>query len=161
MKQLCKKYIIFIIGFICVIIDQLIKIIVDLNMELSSKIVVIKNFFTITNVRNYGAAYSILIGGRILLVVIAVIACFIIYKFLIKNEELNKLDKVLYGLLYGGIIGNMIDRVVRGYVVDYLDFYIFGYDFPVFNFADILIIITIMLIILKVLRGDKNESNNR
>lgn len=160
MKQLCKKYIIFIISFLCIIVDQLIKILIDFNVELSSNNVIIKNFFKVTNVRNYGAAWSILMGSRIILILVAFIASYLIYKFLIKGQELTKIDKLLYGLLYGGILGNLIDRICRGYVIDYLDFNIFGYDFPVFNLADILIVISIFIIIIKIFRGDKNESNN-
>ena len=55
-------------------------------------------------------------------------------------------------VLTGGAIGNLIDRMFRGYVVDYLDV-TFGrfYDFPVFNFADICIVISTILIAIWVI----------
>lgn len=55
------------------------------------------------------------------------------------------------GLVLGGALGNMIDRFAYGYVVDFLDFIIFGYDFPVFNFADICIVCGGIGLILVVL----------
>ena len=55
-------------------------------------------------------------------------------------------------MLIGGILGNLIDRIFRGYVVDFLDFKIFGYDYPVFNFADIFITISIIFIIIDIIR---------
>lgn len=64
--------------------------------------------------------------------------------------------QIIYGILLGGIIGNLIDRIIYGYVIDYLNFNIFGYNFPVFNFADICIVISIFIIIIEILKGDKN-----
>jgi signal peptidase II len=79
---------------------------------------------------------GILTGSRILLIIVAIISLFLIYFVLIRNKKLNNFDILCFGLLYGGIIGNLIDRVVRGYVVDYLEFIIVNYNFPIFNVAD-------------------------
>jgi len=56
--------------------------------------------------------------------------------------------------------GNLIDRIVSGYVIDFLDFYLFRYDYPVFNVADIAIVIGIFLLTYAVIKGeDVNETN--
>ena len=59
----------------------------------------------------------------------------------------------------GGIVGNLFDRLVRGYVIDFLNFNIFSYDFPVFNIADTFIVVGIILILIEMMIvGDKDES---
>lgn len=135
-------------SFICILIDQIIKIIITTNLKFTESINVIKNFFRITYLRNNGAAFSILSGNRIFLILITLIALLIIYIFLIKNKNINKIETICYGTLMGGIIGNLIDRVRLGYVIDYLDFNIINYNYPVFNFADICIVVSAILLLI-------------
>ena len=123
--------------FLSVLLDQIIKIVVSYNMGINDTISIINNFFSITYVTNIGAAWSILSGGRILLILLACLAINLIYFMFIYKKEVDNKNQIFYGLLLGGIIGNLIDRIVFGYVIDYLDFNIFGYNFPIFNIADI------------------------
>jgi len=159
MVSFMKK--ISIITIICILIDQIIKTIITNNLELYQSIKIINNFFNITYVRNDGAAWSILSGGRFLLILIGIISLILIYKYFIKDKKLNNLEIITYGLLLGGIIGNLIDRIAFGYVIDFLDFLIFNYNFPVFNIADTFIVISVFLIIIDTFRGDKNEVSSR
>lgn len=153
-----KKFII--IGIICLVIDQLLKLLVLNNLILNISNEIIPSFFSLTYVQNEGAAFSILSGNRIFLILITLFALIFIYLFLIKKDIDKGINSTIYGVLYGGIIGNLIDRLLRGYVIDYLDFNIFGYNFPIFNFADICIVISIILvIILSIFRGKDNENN--
>ena len=125
---------------------------------LIESIVIIKNFFNLTYVENTGAAFSILENNTIFLILITFVTLFLIYKFLLKNKEFNKLEIITYSLLIGGIIGNLIDRIVYGYVIDYLEFIILNRHMPIFNFADICIVIgTILFLILTI----KEEQNAR
>ena len=50
---------------------------------------------------------------------------------------------------FGGIVGNLIDRLLYGYVIDYLDFELFNYNFAIFNFADICIVLGALILLLK------------
>lgn len=143
------------ISALIVLFDQLIKLVVT-TLGLHNKLSIIPNFFYITYVRNDGAAWSILSGNRILLITIGIIAIVVLYFLLIYKQELSNLKIIYYSILNGGIIGNLLDRIFRGYVIDYLDFKIFNYYFPVFNLADIMIVIGTFLVIIEVLRGDKN-----
>ncbi len=144
--------------------DQLIKIFISNKLLLNESKTIIKGFFDITNVHNYGAAWSILNNQSILLVVIGIIALVIIYFYFIRNKKLNKIDIILISMLISGIIGNMIDRIRFGYVIDYLDFNIFGYDYPVFNLADSLIVVAMILMLIKSLKEEHNakiQSRNK
>lgn len=144
-------------SLIIFIIDQIVKLFIGFSVNLNDSVTIFKDFFYISNVHNYGAAFSILYGNRIFLVLISVITLVFVYYFLLKNKKFSWMDISIYSLLIGGILGNLFDRIVYGYVVDYLDFYIFGYNFPIFNIADICIVCSIILIIIDTLRGGKGE----
>lgn len=152
--------IIIIISFIILLIDQIIKLLITSFFNVNNGITIINNFFDITYVRNYGAAFSILDGNRLLLILISFLSLFLIYKFLIKDKKLSKLEIIVYGLLIGGLLGNLFDRVILGYVIDYLSFNIFGYHFPVFNLADICIVISTILLVF-IIGSDKNDNKSR
>ena len=137
-----------VISIIFVVLDQLIKLIITNNLYLGETLKIIPNFLDITKVHNYGAAWSMFSGNVIILAIIGIIALIFIYSFFVYKKDLHKLEIITYSLLLGGIIGNLIDRIVLGYVVDYLSFNIFGYMFPVFNLADMGIVISVLLIII-------------
>lgn len=149
------------LSLIIISIDQIVKLIIDNNISLNSSIIIVKNFFNITYVRNNGAAFSILSGNQVFLILMAILAIFIIYKYLIKDKILTKINIFIYSILLSGIIGNLIDRVVRGYVIDYLDFKIINYNFPIFNIADICIVIGCLLLILTLKEEEDGSKSNR
>lgn len=152
-----EKFKIILIAVISVILDQIVKYLIISKCTLYKKNPVIDGFFNITYVQNRGAAWGILNNNIILLVVITVLALGLICSFIFKESNIKKLDIVLYGMLLGGIIGNFIDRIFRGYVIDFLDFIIFGYDFPIFNIADMLIVISVGIMIITYWRS-RNEN---
>jgi signal peptidase II len=57
-----------------------------------------------------------------------------------------------FGLIIGGALGNLIDRLVYGKVADFFHFYGFGYDWYVFNIADLAITLGAMAILYDVLK---------
>lgn len=155
-----KKFIL-ILSTLLMFIDQLIKYFVIHNLELYKSIKLIPNFFYITFVKNDGAAFSILRGNRWLLIAIGIIALMFMIKLIIMDKKITKIDVVSYSLVIGGILGNLVDRVLYGSVIDYLDFYLFGYNAPVFNFADSCIVIGAIIIICVLIKeGNNYESNN-
>lgn len=147
-KRLC------ILSFIFILIDQVIKLIVSNNIKLNTDITIINKLFYITNVHNDGAAFSMLSGNVIFLILFTLVALVIIYLFFIKDKELSKIDVILYSMLIGGIVGNFIDRIIYRYVIDYIGVIIGTYYFPIFNFADMCIVISIIGIILFSLKED-------
>ena len=65
--------------------------------------------------------------------------CFLIgmLYFYRTTDHRDRLTRIGVVLMMAGTLGNFIDRLIFQYVRDFLDFIIFGYDFPVFNVADI------------------------
>lgn len=146
------------ISIICLVIDQIIKRLVVINLEFLDTINIIKNFFRITYVKNMGAAWSILSGSRIFLIVITLIALTLLILYIIKNKKISKIEELSYGILIGGIIGNLFDRIRLGYVIDYLDINFGSYHYPVFNFADICIVVSIIILLINSFKEVKNEN---
>ena len=150
-----KKYKSFILTIILVIIDLTVKLIIKNTMIPNQSITIINNFFYITYVKNTGAAWSILSGRKIFLIIFSLIVIISIIYYIIKRKDYNKLELIGYSVVLSGAIGNLIDRIIYGYVIDYLDFYIFNYDYPIFNIADILIVIGIIIIFISY--GGRDE----
>ena len=148
------------LSIILLLLDQISKVLVIRLMNVNHSIELIKNFFYLTYTHNTGAAFSILTGKRIFLILIAIVILIVIFNYLRKNKIEAKLDKLAFSLVIGGSLGNLIDRIVRGYVVDFLDVKIFGYNFPVFNLADTFIVVGVFLLLIS-LTGKEHKNDNR
>lgn len=148
------------IAIVALAIDQISKVIISLFLNLNESIKVIPNFFYLTYVANEGAAWGMFSNAKIIIGIGTILAILLIYHYIYCFKQ-NKRNNIAFGLLIGGLGGNLIDRLMFGYVRDFLDFYIFGYDYPVFNVADICIVIGVILLIIAVLKGeDLNENNS-
>lgn len=150
---------IIILSIIFIIIDQLSKIIVVNNLTNNKSIEVIKSFFYLTYTNNKGAAFSILTGRRILLILVALIVIGVLIYYVRKNKIEGKVNKIALSLVIGGSIGNLIDRILRGAVIDFIDVKIFGYNFPIFNLADTFIVIGVFLLIIEMFRKEHKNDN--
>ena len=108
--------------------------------------------FSITHVRNRGAAWSILEGKTYLLVAIAVIAIVIAFYFIFKDRIKSPVGIISLIMIISGGIGNLIDRVRIKEVIDFikLDFI----SFPIFNFADICVVIGALVFCLWIILSD-------
>ena len=150
---------ILIIAIFSLAIDQISKIIAEEFLILNVGKVLIPNFFNLTLCYNNGAAWSILENQKILIIILTLIALFIIYHFIYCFKK-NTRNNVAFGLIMGGLSGNLIDRIIFSHVRDFLDLYIFGYDFPVFNIADICIVIGVILLIIAIIKGEDISENS-
>ena len=125
-------------GAVSLLLDQGTKIWVEAAMRLNESVPVIDGWFSITSVRNYGAAWSILSGhGWFLLLIAALVTtlCVIFFRYLVSGWPERHFAIFL---VLAGVAGNSIDRVWRGAVVDFLDFHYHSiWHYPVFNVADI------------------------
>ena len=148
------------ISILVFILDRITKILITNNFKLNVKNKIIKNFLYITNCHNKGAAFSLFNGNVIFLVLVTLIVLYIIYNSIRNYKILNLLTTISYGLLLGGILGNLFDRLFYGYVIDFLDFIIFKYDFPIFNIADIAIVFgAFMLLFFEGSEVDERTNN--
>ena len=124
---------------------------------------IIDNFFSLTYVLNDGAAFSLFASRTYLLILIALVCLFfIIYE--LKNNLDDRVLSIGYSLVLAGLLGNFIDRLIDGYIIDYLSFKILGYSYPIFNLADILIVVGIVIVIIKEIfkeRGKKDEVRSK
>ena len=143
------------------LIDIISKLLIDKYLVLNKSYKIINNFFYITKVYNEGASWSILWGMRILLILIRIIVLIGLFYYQRKFKE-NKRNILAFSLLYAGIIGNLLDRIIYGYVIDFIDFKIFNYDYPVFNIADMCIVFGIILMGIAIMkREDECEISSR
>ena len=136
--------IVFTIVFL--LIDIVSKLVISNLMNVYDSVIVIKNVFNITYVRNTGAAWSLFSDNTWLIIIISLIIISFIVFYIYKNRPKNKIENISYSLVLGGAIGNFIDRIIYGYVIDFLDFNIFGYDYPIFNLADTFIVIGVIIL---------------
>lgn len=138
--------------------DQIIKFLVS---KYITNITIIPNFISLIYAENDGVAFSMLSGGRIIIIIISIILLSFLAYYMNKDYVSKKKDDILmdvsYGLLFGGILGNLLDRIIRGIVIDYISINIIGYHFPIFNLADVMITIGVIIMIIRTL---KSESKN-
>lgn len=141
-----KKEKLYKISVITIIIDQLIKLFIKTNII--KDIVIIPKIFKMTNVINTGAAFSILKNNNTLLILITIIILVLLNYYIKKNNIEN--DYFELGIILGGIVGNLFDRLLYNGVIDYIEIS----NFPVFNLADSLIVLGIILLIIKEFKKD-------
>ena len=146
---------------IILMLDQFIKILVNRYMDLGSSIKIIPNFFSLFYLKNTGAAFSILEDSTVLLVIISAIVIVLLDRYIKKEKNFTKLSEVGLGLIMGGIFGNLIDRIIHHGVIDYLSFRIFNYNFPVFNLADMTIVIGVGLLLISMILDTRKEESKK
>ena len=149
---------IIILSIIFLIVDQITKILVVNSLVPGENIEIIKNIFNIIYTNNTGAAFSILLGKRIFLIVVAVLIIGVLLYYIKRNKIEKKIDIIALSFVIGGSLGNLIDRIVRGYVIDFISIKIGNYNFPIFNVADILIVIGVFLLLLSSRRSQSDDN---
>ena len=149
---------IIILSIIFLIVDQITKILVVNSLVPGENIEIIKNIFNIIYTNNTGAAFSILLGKRVFLIVVAVLIIGVLLYYIKRNKIEKKIDIIALSFVIGGSLGNLIDRIVRGYVIDFISIKIGNYNFPIFNVADILIVIGVFLLLLSSRRRQSDDN---
>lgn len=153
-----KKFAIVII-IVGVLVDQLTKLMITGSIELYETIKLIPNFLYLTFVKNTGAAWSILEGNMLFFYLITVVALGFMVYYLVKLEAHHKLEILAMGLLISGTLGNFIDRLWLQYVRDFIGMIFFGYYFPIFNVADMLLTFGVIIMAFAIIRKESHENN--
>jgi signal peptidase II len=139
---------VLLLGLVILILDQLTKQWIRSSYTYGDSHPIIEGLFNLVYVRNDGAAWNLLSGHSIILILVSVVVLvlLIIYRRSFLQEQFS--HKILLGLMVGGIVGNLIDRIRFGWVTDFLDFHIGTHHWPAFNVADSAICIAVSLYII-------------
>ena len=87
---------------------------------------------------------------------VVLIPIIVILMLIFTKKVSDNIETIAWSMIIAGAIGNYIDRIVRGYVVDFINLYIL----PVFNFADMCIVMGCLIIILMQIIDRKGEMKN-
>lgn len=145
-----------------VVLDQITKALIVRSFELHEYRPVIDGFFSLSHVRNRGAAFGILSNADlpfqpVLLSALSLAALLAIAYYFIRLPATARLPRLALALVLGGAVGNLIDRVRLGYVVDFVHVFWREHAWPDFNVADSAITVGVVLLILDILRESRNE----
>lgn len=150
-------------GFL-VLIDQVAKLYIDHSMTLHATIPVIDNFFSITYIRNPGAAFGLFAQSEFripFLVGVSLVALVAIIVVLHKLPGKDKVPVIALSCIFAGACGNLVDRIRLGEVIDFLDVYWKNYHWPAFNVADMAICLGAFLYVVFTLKEERQRSLNR
>ncbi len=141
------------VGIAVVIIDQVTKMWIMESMRLHESIPVIPNLFSLTYIRNPGAAFGLLAGSSnafrmVFFGVTSLFALALLGTILVRLPEKDWMGQLSIAGILGGAIGNLIDRLRFGEVIDFLDVYIESYHWPAFNVADSAISVGVVFLII-------------
>ncbi|NJP36432.1 signal peptidase II [Alkalicoccus luteus] len=150
----------YVIAAVIIGADQLTKWLVIDRMEIGQSIEIIEGFLYLTSHRNAGAAFGILQGQMWLFYIATVVVVGVIIYMIQAKLDGSRWYGIALGLILGGAIGNFIDRVYAGAVVDFIDVYIFTYNFPIFNVADSALVTGVIMVILHVFIEEKRQETN-
>lgn len=158
MKQLWKKYVLFLIPSILLIaLDQWTKWLAVEKLKGKMPFTVLKDVFEFYYHENRGAAFGVLQEKRIFFIIITIVVVAVIlylYARIPENKHYLPLRCVAI-LIFSGALGNFIDRFFNGYVVDFLYFKLI--DFPIFNVADCYVTIASVSLLILFLFYYKEE----
>lgn len=146
----------FCIVAVVVLLDQLTKYLVASTMEVGQSFSLIEDFLAITYVRNPGAAFGVLPYRTAFLIIVTLIVAGLIVYFYHVLPASYTLLRLGMALQLGGALGNLIDRVHNVFVVDFIDLKFFP---PVFNLADLFIVIGVIIFLFAFWRISPSLEN--
>lgn len=135
-----------------VAIDQLSKYLIFGYIKRNHELV-INPYLSLTHVHNPGAAFSFLGDGLVwqktLLLVISTAVSIAIVVWMSKIDHHKTLKLSALSILLAGAVGNLLDRYRSGSVLDFIDLHYQGFFWPIFNIADVLITLGVVLLLIE------------
>ena len=156
------RWLMLVIAALVIVADRLSKMWIKAHIVTGHAIVIIPKVFRLTHVLNTGAAFSLFEAAknpntvRNLLVAFSIIAACVVLALIWKMGRAVTVTSVALALILGGAVGNMYDRLYYHYVVDFLEVHIFSYHWPDFNVADSAIVVGACLLLLEMLRPQRD-----
>lgn len=159
-----KLFILALVGGSVLLLDQISKAYIDHAFYLHESLPIIPDLFSITYVRNPGAAFGLFAGQNslfraVFFSCVSLVALSFLGMMVYQTPKDDRWQMISLSLLLGGAMGNIIDRVRMGEVIDFLDFYIGTYHWPAFNVADSAITVGVTLLMLNLYLDKKNASH--
>jgi len=156
-----RKFIPGWVGGLIILLDQVSKAYIHHAFMLHESMPVISGFFSITYLRNRGAAFGILANQSnlvraVLLGGTSLAALALLLWMFYQASQQDLFQRTALSLIIGGAIGNILDRVRMGEVIDFLDFYVGNLHWPAFNVADSAITVGVALLLLHTFRAQKD-----
>ena len=150
-NKIQTKLYFFSISIFIILIDQFTKYLMLNNYKkfINKDLLLFKLDF----VKNYGAAFNIFSGSRILLSLISIVFSIFLIYLILKKNKLNLLDLFSYSFILGGTISNGMDRILKGFVIDFINLNFI--NFPVFNIADISINIGFIFLLFSIFKHNR------
>lgn len=144
-----------------VLLDQLTKLWALKSLKPIHNTTVIPGVLDLTFVENRGVAFGLFSGQKwFILILTGLIAGALVYFYrTLPQKPSLKPVRLAVLLVLSGAIGNIIDRIFRSYVVDFFEFTFF--DWPVFNVADIYVVVGVILLTFLILFVVKDEDLSR
>lgn len=151
-----RKLIITIILFVSIfIIDQIVKYgFANFNWNVEGPYMSLKLAY------NYGVAFSMFSFLEHYLKYMQLIIVLVATIYLFRNTDIFKEYYLSIALLYAGGLSNILDRFTYGGVVDYF-YWHYGFEFAIFNLADVMINIAVALIIYKQVKQIRKEKKEK
>ena len=156
------RWLMIVIAALIVVLDRVTKLWVVGHIKPGSAIVVIPTVFRLTHVLNTGAAFSMFESSpspllvRNLLIAFSIAAVVVVAIMIWKMGRHASLMSIALAFILGGAVGNLYDRIRYKHVVDFLEVHIVHYHWPDFNVADSAIVVGACLLLLEMLRPQRN-----
>ncbi|MCR4563731.1 MAG: signal peptidase II [Clostridiales bacterium] len=132
-----RKIVTALVMLVLIGLDQLFKYLAVIYLKPVSSVTLIKNILRLYYVQNTGAAFGLFKNNTVVLTVFTALVIVLCLYFIFVKPFDKQFYNITLCMIVSGGAGNLIDRIFRLYVIDYIEATFI--DFPVFNFADILV----------------------